>query len=189
MAGILPVKSRFAELTARFRLHLENSSEENPIKHWMTSTDACPLIKAATRFPIPADGKVESIKSSYRAKGLEVAAQKSVMARYISSDCREENGMDACLKIKDKKTRTLAIAWRCNSFGIYKKCILCKIPFSRRHTECTSLGIHGDLYKNFQKIKNSGTKGPLYTILDHLLNMRKYHLFAKAMELIAANLA
>jgi hypothetical protein len=97
--------------------------------------------------------------------------------------------MDACLKIPDRKIQNLAIAWRCNSFGAYKKCKTCNTAFNRRHTECNSLGIHGDLYNEFLKIKESESRGPLYTIMDHLLNKKKYYLFAKAMEQLNANLA
>jgi hypothetical protein len=188
MSGTMPVKTRLVELTARFRLHLENSSDENPIAKWLTSTMACPLIKAASRFPIPQDRSIETIKNTYRAQSLIEAYKKSIMAQYISQECREENGMDACLKILERKIQTLAIAWRCNSFGVYKKCKKCNIPFNRRHTDCVDLGVHGDLYNEFLITKNSGQRGSLYTIVDHLLNKRKYHLFAKAMEQLTANL-
>ena len=114
MAGLTPVAIRFAELTARFRLHLENVSDENPTKMWLNHENTCPLLRAAGCYPIPDDRKVESIKALYRSKAAEQAALTSVMAQYISPECRLANGMDACLTIQTPLTRKLAIAWRCN---------------------------------------------------------------------------
>ena len=188
MAGLTPVAIRFAELAARLRLHLENASDENPTKMWLTHEHSCPLLRAAGCYPIPDDRKVESIKALYRSKAAEQAALASVMAQYISPECRLANGMDACLTIQTPLTRKLAIAWRCNGFGAHQKCKTCNEPFTRRHTECTDLGIYGDMAGESRVLALSGTRGPLYTQLDHCLNTRKYHLFSKGILALIANL-
>ena len=188
MAGLTPMTIRLAELTARLRLHLENASDENPTKMWLTHNNACPLLRAAGCYPIPDDRKVESIKALYRSKAAEQAALASVMAQYISPECRLANGMDACLTIQTPLTRKLAIAWRCNGFGVHQKCKTCNEPFTRRHTECIDLGIYGDMAGESRVLALSGTRGPLYTQLDHCLNTRKYHLFNKGILALIANL-
>ena len=188
MAGLTPITIRLAELAARLRLHIENASDENPTKVWLNHANACPLLRAAGRFPIPDDRKVETIKSHYRAQAAEHAVQKSILARYISPECRLANGMDACLTIQSPLTRKLAIAWRCNGIGIHQTCKTCNEPFTRRHTECIDLGIYGDLAGEGRVLAIAGTRGPVYTLLDHCLNTRKYHLFNKGILAIIANI-
>jgi hypothetical protein len=51
MAAIAPVALRFQELTARFRLPLENFSDSNPFKHWLTSGNASALLKGCRSIP------------------------------------------------------------------------------------------------------------------------------------------
>jgi hypothetical protein len=188
MAGLTPVTLRLAELTARLRLHLESASGENPTKTWLTHNNACPLLRAAGCYPIPEDRKVETIKTLYRSKAAEQARQQSTMAQYISPECRLDNGMDACLTIQSPLTRKLAIAWRCNGLGVYQMCKTCNEPFTRRHIECIDIGIYGDMAGECRALALSGTRGPLYTILDHALNTRKYHLFSKGIVALIANL-
>jgi Reverse transcriptase (RNA-dependent DNA polymerase) len=189
MAGLSPIKIRFAELTARFRLHLEAASPENPVKQWLAHSNAHPLLKAAARYPIPNDRKVESIKREYRDKAFTKAATTNRMARYIDPACRNDNGMDACLLIQNPGVRKLAIAWRCNGIGHHQKCSKCNTPFTRRHVECTSFNIWSEIAQECADIKRSLERGPLYTILDHLLNKRNYHLFDKCIKELIKSLA
>jgi hypothetical protein len=188
MAAIAPVALRFQELTARFRLHLEKCSDGNPIKHWLTSRNASVLLKAAGQYPVPDDKLVDTINTLYREKALIYQAKHSIMARYIWPTCRLENGMDACLMLKSKNTRSLAIAWRCNTFGMHQTCKTCSMPFTRRHVECAALPIHGDLATEYLQWKTNQTFGPNYTILDHLLNRKRFGLFKQAITALKANL-
>jgi hypothetical protein len=96
--------------------------------------------------------------------------------------------MDACLTIQTPLIRKLAIAWRCNGVGIHQKCKTRNEPFTRRHTECSDLSIYGNFADECRILALSGTIGPLYAILDHCLNTRKYHLFSKGILALIANL-
>ena len=145
MAGLSPIAIKFIELTSRLRLPLENASDENPTKIWLAHINACPILRAAGCFPISEDRKVDTIKAQYRSQAAQQAGQMSIMAQYISQECRLENGMDVCLTIQSPLISKLAIAWRCNGFGIHQTWKTCNEPFTRSHTECSDLGIHGDL--------------------------------------------
>jgi hypothetical protein len=189
LAGLTLVKFRFAELTAHFRIQLESSPDVCHIKHWLNQNNACPIIKACSKYPIPQDRDINTIKAHYRAQATKWAQRKSILTRYILPECKLENGMDTCLTLQDPRIRKLAIAWRCNAIGLHQLCRICNEPFTRRHTQCNSFGITGSLATQCLEISNSGEHGPLYTIVDHLLNKRKYQLFSTAITMVIANLA
>jgi hypothetical protein len=99
------------------------------------------------------------------------------MAKYIWPTCQLENSMDDCILLKAKNTRSLAIAWRCNIFGMHQTCSTCSLPFTRRHVECAAHPIHGDLASEYHQWTTDQTDGPNYTIIDHLFNQKRFGLF------------
>jgi hypothetical protein len=186
LAGLTSIQHRFEELTARFRLHLEKASPNNPIKYWSDLSRCSGLTTTAISYPIPVDKKVETIESIYKTKSYQMAAKKNRLAGYISPESRLDNGMDACLCIQNHKLRNLAINWRCNTFGFSHKCGACKIPFTRRHTSCTQLNLSHGLRAEYNQEVTLNHSRNLYTILDHLLNKKQYHLFGKCIRKIEA---
>jgi Reverse transcriptase (RNA-dependent DNA polymerase) len=189
LTGLLPLPYRFAELTACFRLHIEDTSEENPIKEWLGSPLACPLIKTARNTPIPPDKKANTIKHEFHVRAACEAARRSKMVSHIDPTCRLLNGMDPCLTIQNHAVRNLAIIWRINAFGHHQICRICNTAFTRRHAECANLDIPKGLLAEHGIVKNTGTRGKVYTILDHLLNRKETALFAQSMEIVKSTLA
>jgi hypothetical protein len=92
LAGLTSVDLRFEELTARFRLHLERTSDRNPLKYWIQNGRASGITNAAITFMIPAGKKVATIEAKYRAASFNRAARLNRMARYIDSASRLHNG-------------------------------------------------------------------------------------------------
>ena len=140
-------------------------------------------------YHIPRDKKVETIRAKYRADSFLRAARANRMAAYINESARMDNGMDACLCIQNAKTRSLAISWRCNTFGIYHVCKTCNTAFTRRHVNCIEHIIGRQLRLSYEKAILEGQYMETYTILDHILNLRKYHLFEKITETLRTNLS
>jgi hypothetical protein len=184
LAGLSTIQYRFEELTARFRLHLVKANAENPIKYWSDPSRCCGLISKAMCYPIPDDNLVETITDLYKTKSFEYAATKNRLAGYIAQESRLESGMDASLTIQNHKLRNLAINWRCNTFGITHKCGTCKTPFTRRHVSCTQLLLSHALMTDYRQELASNKFKNLYTVLDYLLNKKKFHLFGKCIQII-----
>jgi Reverse transcriptase (RNA-dependent DNA polymerase) len=187
LAGLLTVQNRFEQLTANLRLHLMNVSQDNPLTAWTKTGRGSGITHAAAFFPIPADQKAESIEALYRERSSSRAARLNRLAGYIDPASRLENGMDACLTIQNEKARNLAINWRCNVFRPNYRCKTCNKPFTRRHVSCAQLRIRPSLAVEHARLVESRDQGGMYTILDHLLNRRKYQLFAGSRRILEAN--
>ena len=99
-------------------------------------------------------------------------------------------GIDACLEIPECKVRALAIAWRTNTFGLRATCHQCSCPFNRKHVNtCFTTSITGPLALSFEQAKKSPLTLREYTILDHLLNVRRHDLFYREICRLQAELA
>ena len=187
IAGLTCIQLRFEELTARFRVHLMGASDKNPIKYWTQQGRGSGITNAAATFWIPRDKKVATIQARYRADSFTRAAGANRMASYIDTDARLSNGMDACICMQNSKTRRLAIEWRTNTFGLHHRCKACNKPFTRRHALCIQINVGSAMQKEYDTIMATGTKGEMYTIFDHLLNRKKFQLFASAGLVLIAN--
>ena len=189
MAGLTSIQLRFEELTARFRLHLMNVSSQNPIRFWTENGRGSGITNIGATYLIPRDKKVETIRAKYRADSFLRAARTNRMAGYITESARMDNGMDSCLCIQNAKVRSLAISWRCNTFGMYYVCKSCNTAFTRRHVNCIEPVIGREIRQSHERAIQEGQHVDTYTILDHILNLRKFHLFAKIAETLRANLS
>ena len=188
LAGLNSVQHRFEELTAHLRLHLMRLSEDNPLRHWTDNGLGSGITNAAANVMLPAEKSAKSITAQYRAWSFNHIARSNRTAGYIDPACRLASGMDACLMIQNPRLRNLAINWRCNTFGVYQKCISCNLPFTRRHVQCVHMPIRQALAASFAVAKQAGEAVAHLTLLDFLLNQRKYNIFERCINQLQANL-
>ena len=163
-------------------------SEDNPLRYWTDSGLGSGIDKAAATYRLPPEKSAKSITAHYRAKSMLQAAQSSRLAGYIDPACRLDSGMDGCLTIQNPRLRNLAINWRCNTFGIYRKCSRCKSPFTRGHVQCVHMPMRYALAARYAEANRAGEAAASLTLPDFLLNKREYSIFQRYIELIQANL-
>lgn len=182
---------RFEELTARLRIHLLAMHPSHELRHWRDHPDTCHLVQAAYTYPVVGSITTANISSYFRTHFLGKCRSSSRMAALIDDSCRTDIGIDACLEIPDYKVRALALAWRTNTFGLRATCQQCSCPFNRKHVStCFTTSIVGILALSFEQAKNAPfTFLREYTILDHLLNMKRHDLFYREICRLQAFLA
>ena len=188
LAGLNTVHLRFEELTAHLRLHLTHLAEDNPLRYWTDNGLGNGITNAAATFMLPAEKTAKSITALYRARSMQHAARRNRLAGYIDPACRLASGIDACLTIQNQRLRSLAINWRCNTFGVFQKCRTCNVPFTRRHVQCVRTPLRRALAAQYaEAIKAEGALATL-TFLDFLLNKREYNIFKGCINTIQRNL-
>jgi hypothetical protein len=188
LCGLNPVQLRFEELTAHLRLHLMHLSEDNPIRYWTDNGPSSGITRAAVSFEVPAEKTAKSITALYRERSTHLAARSNRLAGYIDPACRLASGMDPCLIIQNPRLRSLAINWRCNTFGVFQKCRTCNLPFTRRHVQCVHMPLRQSLTTMYAEAAQAGVVVGNLTLLDFLLNKRKFDIFKRCIDLIQENL-
>ena len=191
MTAIPNIGMRFEELTARLRIHLLKMHPAHELRHWHGHQETCPLVQAAFTYPVVGSLTLSDIRNYFRTRFLATLRSTSRLSALIDDSCRTDIGMDSVLEIPDSKIRSLAIAWRTNTFGLRATCTQCSSPFNRGHVNtCFTHSINGKLALSYERTKNL----PLtfirkYTILDHLLNVKRHDLFYREICLLQAFIA
>ena len=97
--------------------------------------------------------------------------------------------MDNCLRMADDVVRRKAIAWRCNNYGVRRRCV-CGHQFRRTHIEgCIDTHFPPSLDDHLM-VRDSDIQkypklhGTSYNIIDSLLNHGQYELFSEVMDLV-----
>jgi hypothetical protein len=80
-AGLTSIQNRYVELTAHYRLHLERTSPNNPIKYWSDLSQCSGLTTTANSYPIHVNKNGETIESIYKTQSYEMATIKKTPGR------------------------------------------------------------------------------------------------------------
>ena len=179
ICGLGPLRTRFEELGSLFKLHLEAIPDNHPLKRWIASDDASSFLKELLAAE---SGTRSEIRSKFRANGMGVNSQ-TTMGSLIRDECRDRLGRDSCLFIKNPQLRNLAIRWRCNLIGVRSVCSECRLPFNRAHMEtCVDVQLSASRERSFLIAKSECGPGSHYNRVDHLLNLKEYKLFDRALQ-------
>ena len=110
-------------------------------------------------------------------KQLDLRATSSTLEQYISRNSKNHLGIDECII---QEQQNIFISWRCNTCFLHTFCPYCLKPFNRGHiNRCFDLS-HAFPSLNF----NPGKTLPNFTLLDELLNLKKYDAFIDVFNFI-----
>ena len=213
LTGVTTVSIRFKVLAVKFLDHLKKMHPEHPAhllcSHFQTYRP-WPMSSILPRCRLPA--LVESLPHistqgldprqilSLRLRELNLSSLENGKMASMILRCARQTAhhrehppvnphMDSCLWIKDDIVRRKAIAWRCNTYGVRRKC-LCGHPFRRTHVDgCIDVHfpatVDDYLGMRDQDIgENESLVHTSYNIVDCLLNHSLYDIFAEVMGVV-----
>jgi len=172
--GALSVEDRFSHLRCGFQLHLDHSSLSNPIRSLsifqvdVLYRDFVTTIQGVLPYPQLKLAMAEFLLS--RRSGI-LDRSKSVLVKYITSDCRTERLIDRVLLSPIQYQRTL-LSWRRGSLFLNQICI-CKERWHRGHIPCLPKGtLSIELREEFVRCKEKQSKN--FCEVDFLLNVQEW---------------
>jgi len=187
--GVLSVGQRFSHLRCSFQLHLENTTEDNPVRSLIRSSQNLSCLrndKLYTEFQSSSD-----LPSSYpelkqamsmfllTRRTLIISQMKSNLVHYIAKTSRTSGLVDKVLTSPVRYQRML-LAWRRGILFLLHKCV-CGNPWNRGHIPCLSkvtLSIEHNM--EFEKCRGEYSKN--FCEVDYLLNVGEWDLVFKILK-------
>jgi len=157
---------------------LLHSCTQHPLREVFS---ALPISAAAVGTEVPWAIRLRSFLLAHRLDELNWASQ---LPNYIAGSCRSPtSGVDALLALPNNDTYKQGLAWRRNVVGMTMTCPTCSLAFKRSHIHnCLLLedgpAIPDALTAAYAQDERTVVFSPAhFTILDFLLNEKRYALF------------
>jgi hypothetical protein len=181
LSGLGTYELRIRQLEASLAHHFEKLSQENPLSTLLGSFQLssspndflsfCKTSEIITAFRAQKEVKFKTFMKKLKLQ--ELLDKPGKLHRYISNACRSPSGTDSCLM---QENATIFIQWRTNTCFLNMTCQTCEKVFTRRHINtCFQFPPIKRRKDNSQMLDM-----PNYTILDEMLNMKKYEAFMTA---------
>jgi endonuclease/exonuclease/phosphatase family metal-dependent hydrolase len=184
------MQHRFQELACRFTFHLDRLDPSNPatslIGH-VSSLSESSLLRRCKSHPLrvsydqlKAFQPTASLRSFLVSHRLASLSTKSRLVKYILPSCRTgQSQIDSLLFLTSSSLFKKAFYWRRNVLGLGYTCLACSLPFNRCHIHRCSL---------LPPIVPLSSSEPNYTVLDELLNTRRYNEFLSSWLIVSSQL-
>lgn len=158
--------------------------------------------------PVPADtplshalqsqiflSNIRSLSNLGLMASLILPCARSSRSLTVTRPLRGSAGPDSLLQIPDEEIQHMALKWRLNTTALRCICPSCSKPFHRSHIHsCHLLDHHPDFVPKTSPSYIADlallppSAKPSYTILDHLLNHRKYLQFHSLLTYLTSTL-
>jgi hypothetical protein len=185
IVGALTVERRFSHLRCSFQLHLDHTTECNPIRTLISLSNSSQYIFTLRTDKLYEQFKSNSVLSSthfelkngmsdfLRSQRSRIILQsKSILVNYISKDARTDGLIDRVFTAPIQYQR-LFLSWRRGTLFLNKKCI-CGERWHRGHISClTKVTLTFKHRMEFIKYQEKHSKN--FCELDYLLNIQRWN--------------